>query len=175
MAQPTQEARNCRIVVGINARSLLTLPTAPETAMSFKVALAHNHARLPLMAVPGSAGFDLYSAERVVVPPGNRALVEIGVIIDIPSDCYARIAPRSGLALQYGIDTLAGVVDSNYRNTLKVILQNHDSAPFFVEVGDRIAQLVFERIYVPETLQVVSFDDLSETARGEAGLGSSGR
>ncbi len=101
-------------------------------------------------------------------------MIQTGVVLQIPGDCYARIAPRSGLALKHGIDVLAGVVDSNYRNTIQVILQNHGQQAFKVKVGDRIAQLIFERIYLPETIEQVLIDELSETTRGENGLGSSG-
>ncbi len=116
----------------------------------------------------------MHSAVECTIQQGERMMIQTGVVLQFPGDCYARIAPRSGLALKHGIHVMAGVVDSNYRNTIQVILQNHGQQAFKVKVGDRIAQLIFERIYLPETIEQVLIDELSETTRGENGLGSSG-
>jgi dUTP pyrophosphatase len=95
------------------------------------------------------------------------------LIFDIPSDCYARIAPRSGLAAKNSIDVLAGVVDSGYRSDVKVILFNHHpEKELVVKTGDRIAQVIFEKIYTPPVLTEMTV--LTESERGERGFGSSG-
>ena len=91
--------------------------------------------------------------------------------IAVPHDCYGRIAPRSGLAHKHFIDTLAGVIDADYRGNVGVILANHSKVDFEVKHGDRIAQLILERIYTPE---VVECDDLDATDRGAGGFGSTG-
>ncbi len=82
-----------------------------------------------------------------------------------------RIAPRSGLAVKHFIDTGAGVIDADYRGQVKVLLFNHADADFEIKEGDRIAQLVLERIYTPEVMEV---QDLEATLRGAGGLGSTG-
>lgn len=118
-----------------------------------------------------AAGFDLKSAEDTVVPARGKALVDTGLKIELPEGCYGRIAPRSGLAVKSFIDVggeysiplimvwkkkivSAGVVDEDYRGVLKVVLFNHSNSDFEVKQGDRIAQLICERIYYPELQEV---------------------
>lgn len=138
----------------------------------FKVQLKHQDAKVPTRVDDGCAGYDLYSVEDIIIPSHTYRMIETGVSIQIPCDCYGRIAPRSGLAVKYGIDVLAGVIDSSFRGSLKVILMNNNSNEFIVNKGDRIAQLIFEKIYIPFELQLVS--SLDESTRGEKGFGSSG-
>lgn len=126
-------------------------------------------ATLPKRQTPGSAGYDLATNEHFEILPGQRRLVRTGLSIAVPDGTYGRVAPRSGLAVKYGIQTLAGVIDSDYRGELGVVLINHGSEPFRAIRGDRIAQLVIERVDTPD-VQVV--DDLDDTSRGEGGFGS---
>ena len=105
-----------------------------------------------------------------------------GIAVSFPNDCYARVAPRSGLAAKHAIDVLAGVVDCTYTNQIKVVLFNHGKNEFDVNVGDRIAQLIFERIYIPiaDDVKTVAYDELLTQVqsklvggtRGLAGFGS---
>ena len=139
----------------------------------FKVALCHPEAKCPQRKTVGSAGFDLYACEDKVVKSQHRSLIPTGVKIQIPQDCYARIAPRSGLSVSE-IDVGAGVVDSDYRGELKVLLINNSTNDFHVDKGDRIAQLVIERIYTDD-LVVVSQEELEDSNRGEGGFGSTGK
>ena len=133
-----------------------------------------NNVKAPTRASPGSAGYDLAAAEDMIIEANTWKAIDTGIIIQIPTiDCYARIAPRSGLAFKKGIDVFAGVVDSDYRDTIKVILMNHGTNAFNVSVGDRIAQLIFERVHTPD-LEELSCDDLTKTVRGENGFGSTG-
>lgn len=111
--------------------------------------------------------------EDASIEPNTWKAVDTGIVIQIPSDCYARVAPRSGLAFKKGIDVLAGVIDSDYRDSIKVILMNHGPEPFRVSKGDRIAQLVFERIYTPNLVEM-DRESLTNTARNTGGLGSTG-
>lgn len=141
--------------------------------MSFKIAIVAQHAKLPLSTI-GNAGHDLYACENAIVRAKDRAMVNIGISISIPIDCYGRIAPRSGLAVKNGIQVLAGVIDSSYRGEIKVVLFNSSNEDFTVEIGDRIAQIIFERIYNP-ALELVGVDDLDDTERGSGGFGSSGK
>ena len=142
--------------------------------MSFAFALDHPYASVPYRATLGAAGFDLTACEDAVIPSGEQRCVDTGVMVQMPEDCYGRIAPRSGLAAKHGMDVLAGVVDCDWRGTLKVILRNHGTEPFSCKPGDRIAQLIFERIYVPETIHLLSPKELTATERNQDGFGSTG-
>jgi len=117
------------------------------------------------------AGFDLGSNQDVVVKAGTRMCIDTGVACAIPEGFYGRIAPRSGLAVKHGINVLAGVVDSNYRANLGVVLHNTSDTDFVVNKGDRIAQLIVTPYLSPEVEEVSSLD---ETDRGTSGFGSSG-
>ena len=130
-----------------------------------------EHAQLPKRATPGSAGYDLCAVEHVVIAPGKRALIKTGIKIEgMPQTMYGRIAPRSGLAFKYGIDVMAGVIDSDYRGEIGVILYNSGDQQFEVKVGDRIAQMIFEQIsYV-----YISEGKIGDTERGAGGFGSTG-
>lgn len=112
-----------------------------------------------------------YSAYDTVVPARGKALVKTDIQIEVPYGTYGRVAPRSGLAWKNFIDVGAGVIDQDYRGNVGVILFNHSDVDFDVKKGDRIAQLICERIVYPK---VVEADTLTETARGEGGFGSTG-
>lgn len=118
-----------------------------------------------------AAGFDLCSAYDTVVPSHGKCIVKTDLSISIPLNTYARIAPRSGLAVKNFIDTGAGVVDYDYRGSLGVVLFNHSDIDFTIKRGDRIAQLILERICMADIEEVM---ELSITDRGEGGFGSTG-
>ncbi|KAF8409948.1 hypothetical protein HHK36_002467 [Tetracentron sinense] len=126
---------------------------------------------LPSRATHLSAGYDLSSATEVKVPARGKALVPTDLSIGIPEGTYARIAPRSGLTWKNSIDVGAGVIDADYRGPVGVILFNHSDVDFEVKPGDRIAQLIIEKIITPEVLEV---EDLDSTVRGVGGFGSTG-
>ena len=115
------------------------------------------HAILPVRGTPDSAGYDLYSTDGYVVLPGHRVVVSTGISVRVPSGTYGRIAPRSGLAVKHGLDTLAGVIDPDYVDEVKVVLVNTDlRVPFVIKPGYRIAQLILEKYEaadIVETLQ----------------------
>lgn len=140
----------------------------------FRLVCNHTNAVVPARGTPGSAGYDLSACEPATIPAFGRGLVDTGIVIQIPMDCYARIAPRSGLAVKHGIQVGAGVVDSDWRGNIKVLLINTGTEPFVVEPGMRIAQLVLERIYTPEWTVVPTVEELTETERGANGFGSTG-
>lgn len=129
------------------------------------------HAKIPVRSSIGAAGVDLSSIENTIVEPRSHRLVKTGLSIQIPLGTYGRVAPRSGLALKHGIDVMGGVIDSDFRGEIGVILFNHTDQPFKISEGDRIAQLIIEKILVPEIMEV---DSLNETQRGSNGYGSSG-
>jgi dUTP pyrophosphatase len=129
-----------------------------------------EHATVPTRATSGSAGFDLSSVEQLTIPSKERAAVHTGISIKLPPGTYGRVAPRSGIAYRFGIDVLAGVIDADYREEILVILYNSGDRDFVVEKGHRIAQLIVEKIEIPD-VEVVS--QLSKTER-EGGFGSTG-
>jgi dUTP pyrophosphatase len=130
---------------------------------------------LPQQAHAGDAGVDLYAREdSVLAPNGGRALMPTGIAIAIPLGYAGFVLPRSGLALNHGISVVnaPGLIDSHYRGELKVVLLNTDPArPYHVHRGDRIAQLVIQRV---EDVTWVEVDALDENNRG-GGFGHSGR
>jgi len=147
-----------------------------------RVKLIHPAAKAPSKMTQGSAGFDLYAAESVEIPPTRcdpdgcaevgRALVPVGIELELPQGTVGRIASRSGLSVGRNMEVGAGWIDSDYRGALMVELKNLGSKPQRVNQGDRIAQLVVIPLANVE-LRVVSH--LSETARDSSGFGSTGR
>ena len=131
----------------------------------------HPEARLPTRGSRLAAGLDIYSVERVTLDAGARAAVRTGLAVAIPEGFYGRVAPRSGLAVRQGLDTMSGVIDSDYRGEILCVLINLGDAPIEIEPGARIAQLIIERIALPEPAWA---EDLDETGRGAGGFGSTG-
>ena len=130
-----------------------------------------KNAKLPVRSTEGAAGYDLSAAQAAVVPAHGKCLVQTGLKVALPSGCYGRIAPRSGLALKKSIDVGAGVIDADYRGELGVLLFNFSDSDFAVNLGDRIAQFILEKIKTP---LVKELDSLDETDRGGKGFGSTG-
>jgi len=134
---------------------------------------------MPSRAHDGDAGVDLYSALDLQLAPGERALVPTGVAVAIPHGMVGLIHPRSGLAARVGLSIVnsPGTIDAGYRGEIKVALINLDPRePIVVHRGDRIAQLLVQRVELPELVEVTSFDEagLADTSRGDGGHGSSG-
>jgi len=148
------------------------------------------NAQLPVRGSSGAAGYDLFSTDSYVVLPGRRVVVSTGISIQLPPGTYGRIAPRSGLAVKHGLDTLAGVIDPDYTGEVKVVLQNLDQTqPFVIRPGYRIAQIILENFTTAEVVETVPStaqgdsaaeatrrgDSAAEaTRRGAAGFGSTG-
>ena len=132
----------------------------------------NNNAILPLKGSSGSAGYDVFSCEDKILLPKTRSLISTGISISIDAkDFYIRIAPRSGMAVK-GIDVGAGVVELDYRGEVKVLLINNSDSKYAIGYGDRIAQLIIEKIYM---LDVINASELDETDRGSGGFGSTGK
>ena len=124
-----------------------------------------------LKELKGRQVYDLAAAQAAVVPAHGKVLVKTGLAMALPPGCYGRIAPRSGLALKKFIDVGAGVIDSDYRGELGVILFNFGNEDFVINQGDKVAQLIFEKIKTPTVKEV---DSLEGTGRGDRGYGSTG-
>ncbi|KAF7044479.1 hypothetical protein CFC21_053700 [Triticum aestivum] len=142
-----------------------------KMAPLLKVKKLSDKAILPSRGSALAAGYDLSSAVETVVPARGKALVATDLSIAIPEGTYARIAPRSGLALKHSIDVGAGVIDADYRGPVGVVLFNHSEVDFAVKPGDRVAQMIIQVITTPEIAEV---EDLDATVRGEGGFGSTG-
>ena len=136
----------------------------------FEVELMNKDAKLPHRGSPESAGLDLFITEDLTLKPHDRQLAPTGLRMCTPPGTYARIAPRSGLSLR-GIDIGAGVIDRDYRGELKILLINNSPDTFTFRKGDRVAQLVLERISYAEPTPV---SHLNSTIRSSDGFGSTG-
>lgn len=131
----------------------------------------HPAAVLPARGSREACGLDIYSVEDDVIEPGKRKTVRTGLAVAVPTGFYGRMAPRSGLALKSGIDVLAGVIDADYRGEVLCLLVNLGENAFPINVGDRIAQLIIEKVAICEPEWG---EDLPITDRGTLGFGSTG-
>ena len=131
---------------------------------------------LPQYATQGAAGMDIraYVPAPITLQPLERSLIPTGLYIQLPDDYEAQVRPRSGLAINHGITCLntPGTIDADYRGEIKVILINLSNQPHTIQPGDRIAQMVIQRV---EQIEWVEVNTIEETVRGEAGFGHTGR
>lgn len=147
---------------------------AAEIDVNLEVKKLHPDAELPTYAHPGDAGLDLRSVEDVTLKPGDRHAVPTGLAIAIPDGYAGFVHARSGRALKEGLalPNAPGLIDSGYRGEIKVVLVNLDPhEPIHIKVGERIAQLVIQKV---ENVSVVETTDMDETSRGTGGFGSTG-
>jgi dUTP pyrophosphatase len=135
-----------------------------------KVELCYEDAKIPTRGTSQSAGYDLYTPCDFTLPPQQTTLVKIGVKMEIPVGFYGRIAPRSSLGVK-GIDVFAGVVDSDYRNEIGVVLYNSTNRMFVLNKGERIAQMIIEKHYSPDIQVTESLDSTDRIG----GFGSTGK
>ncbi|KAL1883112.1 hypothetical protein VTK73DRAFT_9479 [Phialemonium thermophilum] len=155
-----------------NGSTTSTVPvTAVEQQPPLLIKKLSEKARLPTRGSEFAAGYDIYASADITIPARGKALVDTDISMAVPAGTYGRIAPRSGLAAKSFIDTGAGVIDADYRGPVKVLLFNHSDTDFSVREGDRIAQLILERIYNPPVVQVA---ELEASVRGAGGFGSTG-
>jgi len=131
---------------------------------------------LPTPATSFSAGVDLHAEleEALIIAPGETVAVPTGIAVAIPDGWEAQVRPRSGLSLRYsvGLPNSPGTIDADYRGEIKVVMRNFGNQPFRIESGDRIAQMVFNRVAQPEWQEV---EELPETDRGTGGFGHTGK
>lgn len=142
--------------------------------MSLNIKLLEG-ALLPKQGTTMSAGYDLYAFEDTMIESNTLGKVRTGVFITCPKNTYARIAPRSGLAYKNWIDVFAGVIDRDYTDEVMVLLFNHGPNSFKITKGDRIAQMIFEKIVNPK-FNILSDDvKLNVTTDRKGGFGSTGK
>ena len=130
-----------------------------------------QRAVLPKRGSALAAGLDVCAIEDVEIAPRQRITARTGLAVAIPPGFYGRVAPRSGLASKNGLDVLAGVIDSDYRGEICVVLYNTGDEPINLPAGSKICQLIIEQIITPEAAWAADLDD---TARGAGGFGSTG-
>ncbi|MFB6181337.1 MAG: dUTP diphosphatase [Candidatus Magasanikbacteria bacterium] len=140
--------------------------------MKVKVKKLKGEAKIPSFAHEGDAGMDIYSTEDKVITPKNRETIELGFAMQFPSDYMVIFKDRSSLASEYGVHTLAGVIDSGYRGEYKAVLVNLGDESFEVETGQKVGQMLF--LPRPE-IEVEQVEELSDSIRGEGGFGSTGK
>ncbi|KAL6479580.1 hypothetical protein MHYP_G00130130 [Metynnis hypsauchen] len=143
-----------------------------DSGFVLRFAKLTENATTPSRGSSKAAGYDLYSAYDYSIGPMDKAIVKTDIQIAVPPGFYGRVAPRSGLAAKHFIDVGAGVVDEDYRGNVGVVLFNFGKETFEVKKGDRVAQLVCEKICYPD---LVELETLDETERGSGGFGSTGR
>lgn len=143
---------------------------------SIRVKKVRENAVLPTYGSAGAAGADLYACLEapVVIEPGESKFITTGIVMEVPVNCAALIYARSGLACKKGLAPAnkVGVVDSDYRGEIMVVLHNHGVQAQTIVSGDRIAQIVITPVLTPAYEEV---EDLSDTVRGEGGFGSTGQ
>lgn len=182
MIHPDQKARLKQLNNSIKMLNKLKRVDSglSEFSRKVRVLILNSDASMPTRANLSDAGWDLYASEDIVIKAGNRETVKTGIALQIPEEWVGLVWPRSGMSVKKGIDVLAGVIDSGYRGEVMVCLYNtNNSLPLFkdenidvvIKKGDRIAQILFQR--VPD-VELVEVDELNQSDRGNKGFGSSG-
>lgn len=150
-----------------------------ETSPRIRLKMLRQGAHAPARASSGAAGYDLRAPDDAtfVIPPGGRRLVKMGFALSLPVGWLMWVVPRSGLSLKLdvGVGNSPGLVDSDYRGEVGVIVVNRGTEPFEIQAGDRVAQVVFQKHESPEFDVLSDEEELDETERGVGGFGSTGR
>ena len=137
---------------------------------SIEVKRLSDSAIVPKKGTYGSAGYDLYASEECFIPAKGKAIVKTGIAMAIPYGYYGRVAPRSSMAVKH-TDIGAGVIDSDYRGEIGIVLFNHSDSDLCIKMHDRVAQILIEKLCMGHLVEV---DELDSTVRGVDGYGSTG-
>lgn len=148
-------------------RAIMTLQM-----LTLRVKKLTETATVPSYAHPGDAGMDLFACEGTVVRQGDRTLVGTGVAMEIPDGYVGLVWDKSGLSNNHGLKTLGGVIDAGYRGEVKVGLVNLSDKDYTVRVGEKVAQMLIQKV---ERAAIEEVSELSDTSRGEGGFGSTGK
>lgn len=140
--------------------------------MNVKVKKAEASAVIPAYQTPGAAGFDFHATHDAVIPVGGYAVINTGIAFELPEGYELSVRGRSGLAFKSQIIAFNGTVDSDFRDSVRVLLFNLSAEPFYIKSGERIAQGIINKI---ERVHFVESDELNSTERGENGFGSTGK
>ena len=137
---------------------------------SIEVKRLSDSAIVPKKGTYGSAGYDLYASEECFIPAKGKGIVKTGIAMAIPYGYYGRVAPRSSMAVKH-TDVGAGVIDSDYRGEIGIVLFNHSDSDLCIKMHDRVAQILIEKLCMGLLVEV---DELDTTVRGVDGYGSTG-
>jgi dUTP pyrophosphatase len=140
---------------------------------TIKFNLLSKDSILPTFATSGSAGLDISSPKDIKIPSKSRHLIQSGLSVNIPIGYYGQIASRSGLAYRHSLDVVAGVIDSDYRGEIGILLANNSDIDYYIKKGDRIAQLIIIKIAYPLTVIKANIEN-ELTDRSTNGFGSTG-
>lgn len=134
----------------------------------------HENAIIPAKAHESDSGYDITSCVDAIIPPRGFKVIPTGLQMELPGGYECQVRPRSGLAAKFGVTVLntPGTIDTSYRGEIKIILINHGTTDFHINIGDRIAQLVPQPVFMTAVMEK---KELNETDRGEGGFGSTGR
>lgn len=141
-------------------------------SLSLKIKRLHKDTKIPSRAHPGDAGLDLFAVQEVTLAPNERTAVPTGIAMEIPDGYAGLMWDKSGLSIKHGLKTLGGVIDSGYRGEILVGIINLSDTAYTIRKGEKVAQMIIQR---KETIIVEEVKELSETARGEGGFGSTGK
>lgn len=139
--------------------------------MVLQVKKLYQEAKLPTRACEGDAGLDLYAMEDQVVAPGQRIIIGTGIALRIPFGYAGLIWDKSGIASKSGMKVMGGVIDAGYRGEIKAVLTNLGENSYLIHIGDKIAQILIQKIELPAVEEV---EELPPTERNEQGFGSTG-
>lgn len=140
--------------------------------MQLKVKKVHPEAKLPSYGHPNDAGMDLYAVEDTILEPGKPTRVKTGISVEIPVGYVGLCWDKSGLATNHALKTIAGVIDSSYRGEIMVGIINLGSESYTFKKGEKVTQMLIQKV---ENVEIVEVEELSATARGEGGFGSTGK
>ncbi len=140
--------------------------------MKLKIKKIHPDAKIPKYAHHDDAGFDLCTIDSILVKKGERFPIPTGLIMEIPEGYVGLIWDKGGVSVKYGIKTIAGVVDSTYRGEILVAVMNLGGGDYIFEKGHKIAQMIIQK---KETVEFEEVSEVTNTARGEGRLGSTGK
>lgn len=140
--------------------------------MELRVRKTKKESILPSYAYDGDAGMDLYTIDSYTLGPGERVLLSTGVVMEIPSGYVGLIWDKSGLSNNFGLKVLGGVVDAGYRGEVKVGLINLSKKSYSIKTGDRIGQMLIQKV---GQLNIVEVEDVTKTQRKKGGFGSTGK
>ncbi|MGW8184671.1 MAG: dUTP diphosphatase [Candidatus Moraniibacteriota bacterium] len=139
--------------------------------MKIEIKKINPEAKIPIYAIKNDAGMELYSVQDLIVEPGKILTCETGITMAIPVGYVGLIWDKSGVAFKGGIKTMGGVIDSSYRGEIKIILINLSDKVYVINKGDKVAQMLIQKVESPDIEEVEVLDD---TERGEGGFGSTG-
>lgn len=140
--------------------------------MDIKIKKLHQYSIPPAYAHPGDAGMDLFAVEDTLILSNTQMVIETGIAMEIPSGYAGLICDKSGLAINHGMKTIGGVIDSGYRGEIKVGVRNFSDKDYALKRGEKIAQILIQKV---ECARIVVAPDLTDTSRGANGFGSTGR